>query len=93
VKANANGSAFGVGDLAGGASIKNDVLQKVWFALPRNTTPLFYIFNTPCCRELTRGVFVQSVRGTRQISKKVQVANSLSNDNASFARAQYDGAN
>jgi hypothetical protein len=64
VEADANGSAFGIGDLAGGAPIKNDVLQWVWFALHCNATALFDIFNAPCCRQLMSAVFAQSVRRT-----------------------------
>jgi hypothetical protein len=47
VKANANGSTVGISDLAGRASIKNDALHWVWFALRCNTTPLFEMFNAP----------------------------------------------
>ena len=88
MKAYANGSTFGITDLAGGASIKNDALHWVWFTLRCKATPLFHMFDAPCCSELTRDVFVQSARRTAEKRQKVQIANSLSNDNASFARAQ-----
>ena len=90
MKANANGSPFGIADLAGGASIKNDVLHWVWFALHRNAAPLFDMFNTPRRSERTCGVMVQSAWGTVKKRQKIQISISLSNDNAGFARAQYD---
>ena len=93
MKANAYGATVGIVDLAGGASIKNDALHWVWFILRCKATPLFDMFNAPRCSELTRGVFVQTVRGTAEKRQKVQIANPLSNDNASFAHAQYDGSN
>jgi hypothetical protein len=93
VKANANGSPFRIGNLAGGASIQNDVLHWVWFALGCKATPFLHVFNAPSCSELARGVFVQTTRGTGEKRQKIQIANSLSNDNAGFARARYDGSN
>ncbi|WP_425041466.1 hypothetical protein [Primorskyibacter sp. S187A] len=91
MKANTNGATFRICDKARGAPIQNDVFPWLWFALGRNATPFFNMFNAPCRRELTRADFVQSARRPAQKSQKVQIANSLSNDNASFARAQYQG--
>lgn len=93
MKANANGSTFGIADLAGRASIQNDVLHWVWLALCRNASPLFDKLDVPCCRERARGVFFQSARRTGEERQKVQIENPLSNDNASFARDPYDGSN
>lgn len=92
VKANANGATFRVCDKARGAPIKNDVLQEVWFALRCDATPLCNMVNTPCRRELLRAVSLQSVRRLGEKIQKIQIAKSLSNDNASFGGAAYDGA-
>ena len=47
MKADANGSTFGIADLADCASIKNDALHCFWFALGRKAAPLFDMFNAP----------------------------------------------
>ena len=93
MKANANGATFGIGDLAGSASIENDALHRVWFTLRCKATSLFDMSNAPRRGKRTRGVFVQSARRPAEKRQEVQIATPLSNDNASFARAQYDGSN
>jgi len=74
VKANAYGATVGIVDLAGGASIQNDVLHWIWFALRRKATPLFDMFDAPRRSEHTRGVLIQSARRIAEKRQKVQIS-------------------